>query len=52
MRRCAQHGNHLFQKFAESAPEDVVEETKTNLVAREEDIAAIKAALTRLQELG
>ena len=39
-------------KFAESAPEDVVEETKANLVAREEDIAAIKAALARLQELG
>lgn len=39
-------------KFAESAPEDVVEETRDNLAAREEDISALQAALSRLKEIG
>ncbi|SIT03912.1 valyl-tRNA synthetase [Roseivivax lentus] len=39
-------------KFAESAPEEVVEETRDNLAAREEDIAALQAALSRLKEIG
>jgi valyl-tRNA synthetase len=38
-------------KFASSAPEDVVEETRANLAAREEEEAKIKAALDRLSEL-
>ncbi len=39
-------------KFAESAPAEVVEETKANLAAREEEEAKIKAALARLAEVG
>ncbi len=39
-------------KFAESAPEEVVEEARANLAAREEDEAKIKDALARLAELG
>lgn len=39
-------------KFAESAPEDVVEETRANLAAREEEEAKLKEALGRLSELG
>jgi len=38
-------------KFAESAPEEVVEETRANLAAREEEEARIKEALARLSEL-
>ncbi|WP_417525042.1 valine--tRNA ligase [Marinovum sp.] len=38
-------------KFAESAPEEVVEETRANLAAREEEEAKLKDALTRLAEL-
>jgi valyl-tRNA synthetase len=38
-------------KFAESAPPEVVEETKANLVAREEEETKIKTALARLAEL-
>ncbi len=38
-------------KFAESAPEEVVEEARENLAAREEDEARIKSALARLAEL-
>ncbi len=38
-------------KFAESAPEEVVEETRANLAAREEEEAQIKDALARLSEL-
>ena len=38
-------------KFAESAPEEVVEETRANLAAREEEEGKIKQALARLQEL-
>ncbi|MBS0126560.1 valine--tRNA ligase [Thetidibacter halocola] len=39
-------------KFAESAPEEVVEETKANLAAREEEAATLQTALDRLAELG
>jgi valyl-tRNA synthetase len=38
-------------KFVESAPEDVVMETRENLRLREGKEAEIKAAITRLQEL-
>ena len=38
-------------KFAESAPEEVVEETRANLAAREEEEAKLKEALARLSEL-
>ncbi|MDK3074372.1 valine--tRNA ligase [Sedimentitalea sp. JM2-8] len=38
-------------KFAESAPDDVVEETRANLAAREEEESRIKEALARLAEL-
>jgi valyl-tRNA synthetase len=37
-------------KFAESAPEDVVEETRANLAAREDEESKIKDALKRLTE--
>ncbi len=39
-------------KFAASAPEEVVEETRANLAAREEEEARLKEALDRLAELG
>jgi len=39
-------------KFAESAPEDVVEETRANLAAREEEEGKIKQAMARLAEIG
>jgi valyl-tRNA synthetase len=39
-------------KFAASAPAKVVEETKANLAAREEEESKIKQAIARLQELG
>ena len=38
-------------KFAESAPEEVVEETKANLALREAEEAKLKAALDRLAEI-
>ena len=38
--------------FAKSAPEDVVEEAKSNLGAREEEAAKLRAALARLTDLG
>jgi valyl-tRNA synthetase len=38
-------------KFAESAPEEVVEETRHNLALREEEETRIKAALARLAEI-
>ena len=38
-------------KFVESAPEEVVEETRANLAAREEEEARIKEAVARLAEL-
>ncbi|WP_146347271.1 valine--tRNA ligase [Falsiphaeobacter marinintestinus] len=39
-------------KFVESAPAEVVEETRANLVAREEEETTLKDALARLAELG
>jgi valyl-tRNA synthetase len=39
-------------KFVESAPEEVVEETRENLAAREEEEAKIRAALERLAAIG
>ena len=39
-------------KFAQSAPEEVVEETRANLALREEEEAKLNEALTRLKELG
>ena len=38
--------------FVASAPEDVVEEVKANLEAREEEAAKLTAALKRLSEIG
>ncbi|MBF9042825.1 valine--tRNA ligase [Rhodobacterales bacterium HKCCE4037] len=38
-------------KFAESAPPEVVEETRENLAAREEEEARLKEALARLAEV-
>jgi valyl-tRNA synthetase len=38
-------------KFAASAPEEVVEETRANLAAREDEEAKLKDALARLSEL-
>ncbi|MHA6324361.1 valine--tRNA ligase [Roseivivax sp. CAU 1753] len=39
-------------KFAESAPEDVVAESRDNLAARDADIATLQNALSRLREIG
>ena len=39
-------------KFVDSAPEEVVEETRANLAAREEEAARLTEALDRLRELG
>ncbi|MGB1358078.1 MAG: valine--tRNA ligase [Paracoccaceae bacterium] len=39
-------------KFVQSAPPEVVEETRETLALREEEEAQLKAALTRLDELG
>ncbi len=39
-------------KFAESAPPEVVEETRDNLASREEEEARLKQALDRLNEVG
>ena len=39
-------------KFVESAPEDVVEETRENLALRKEEEVKLRAALQRLAELG
>ncbi len=39
-------------KFVESAPEEVIAETRENLRLREDEEAQIKAAIARLQELG
>ncbi len=39
-------------KFAENAPDEVVEEARENLRAREEEDATLKSALARLQEVG
>ena len=39
-------------KFVESAPDEVVEETRANLAAREDEAAKLNEALARLAELG
>ncbi|WP_299789968.1 valine--tRNA ligase [uncultured Marivita sp.] len=39
-------------KFVESAPEEVVEETRANLAAREDEAAKLQDAMNRLAELG
>jgi valyl-tRNA synthetase len=39
-------------KFAESAPAEVVEETKANLAERQEEEAKLQEALARLAEIG
>jgi valyl-tRNA synthetase len=39
-------------KFVESAPEEVVEETRANLAAREDEAAKLQEAMDRLAELG
>ncbi|MGN0932558.1 class I tRNA ligase family protein, partial [Falsigemmobacter intermedius] len=39
-------------KFVESAAEEVVEEARTNLALREEELSKLKAALARLAEIG
>lgn len=39
-------------KFVESAPEEVVEETRANLAAREEEAAQLQEAMDRLAEIG
>ena len=39
-------------KFAQSAPEEVVQETRDNLAARQEEEAKLRAALDRLSEIG
>ncbi|MBF9058152.1 valine--tRNA ligase [Rhodobacterales bacterium HKCCSP123] len=39
-------------KFIESAPEEIVEETRENLAAREEEEGKIRAALERLSAIG
>ena len=39
-------------KFVQSAPPEVVEETRENLALREEEEAQLKAALARLDDLG
>ena len=38
-------------KFVESAPEDVVDETRANLAQREEEAGKLRAALDRLAEI-
>jgi valyl-tRNA synthetase len=38
--------------FVASAPDDVVEEAKANLEAREEEAAKLTGALKRLSEIG
>ncbi|WP_137701617.1 valine--tRNA ligase [Marimonas lutisalis] len=39
-------------KFAENAPEEVVEEARENLRARQEEEATLKSAMQRLEEMG
>ena len=38
-------------KFVESAPEEIVDETRENLAQREEEEGKIRAALDRLNEI-
>ena len=46
------NGRFKNPNFIASAPEDVVEEVRTNLNARTEEAAKLNAALTRLAEIG
>ena len=46
------NGRFKNPNFAASAPEDVVEEVKTNLAARHEEAEKLNAALSRLAEIG
>ncbi|MCO5127738.1 MAG: hypothetical protein M9957_10835 [Rhodobacteraceae bacterium] len=39
-------------KFVDSAPEEIVEETREKLSLAEEEAAKLKAALARLSEIG
>jgi len=39
-------------KFVESAPEEIIDEARENLAAREEEAGKIRAALERLAEIG
>jgi valyl-tRNA synthetase len=39
-------------KFADSAPAEVIEETKANLALREDEETKLKDALARISELG
>ena len=39
-------------KFAESAPEEVVDEARDNLAAREDEAGKLREALARLAEIG
>ena len=39
-------------KFADSAPAEVIEETKANLALRENEESKLKDALSRISELG
>ncbi|MBF9034020.1 valine--tRNA ligase [Rhodobacterales bacterium HKCCE2091] len=48
---CGLRGRLNNPKFVESAPEDVIEETRANLALREDEEAKIRAALERLAEI-
>jgi len=39
-------------KFVESAPQEVVDEARENLALRQEELAQLQAAMTRLEEIG
>jgi|GEM_PF-5431555 len=39
-------------KFVESAPQEVVDEARENLALRQEEMAQLQAAMTRLEEIG
>ena len=45
------NGRFKNPNFIASAPEDVVEEVRTNLVARQDEASKLNAALTRLAEI-
>ena len=45
------NGRFKNPNFIASAPEDVVEEVKTNLAARQEEAEKLNAALARLAEI-
>ena len=48
----ALRGRLANPKFIESAKEEVVDEARTNLEAREDEASKLRAALTRLAEIG